>query len=498
MMATRTAVAESLALPPAKRLRLDRDLDLNIETDTNTTIDDDLYTAQSPISTADTVSSPATTTAATTPKTPRFPSDLKTLPCTWPGCPKTFNRPARLRDHLNSHTNSRPFVCPYDGCEKDYTVDKHLKQHIKATHTQERKHVCPREGCGKSFVTGTRLKRHQAVHEGAERFRCQDCGQSFRKKDTLAKHVRKEHQGLKGFPCAEKGCDAAFDTKASLRKHVEREHGTARFWCHECAKQSSPDGEPRGTGFTTELLLQNHLKQEHQDCMFCEFRSSKQGDLERHVEMHHSGKTVDDRRTEPCSYPDCDKWFTNRSNRNNHVRTVHEGQRFICGGITINIGGWSNDQGCGEHFTSKARLEDHVRYVHLRQDRPKVSVPAIVPEQERPGYLDTLVHGAVDAVYTCYVCTLPFNGPEEVDAHIATEHQSFDPDSFFQDGEALDAGLFGMDSQCPADNEQEVIFAADVDYGAANDAWAQDEENIFNLASDSPRRENGPIDPNLL
>ncbi len=83
---------------------------------------DDTYTnAPSPSSTGDAES---VVTTATTPRA-KFPSDLKTLACTWPGCPKTFNRPARLRDHLNSHTNSRPFKCPYPDCDKDYIEDKY-------------------------------------------------------------------------------------------------------------------------------------------------------------------------------------------------------------------------------------------------------------------------------------------------------------------------------------------------------------------------------------
>jgi hypothetical protein len=230
--------------------------------------------------------------------------------------------------------------------------------------------------------------------------------------------------------------------------------------------------------------------------MFCEFKSSKQGELERHVEMYHSGKTVDDRRTEPCPYPDCDKWFTNKSNRNNHVRTVHEGQRFICGSVPVDIGGWSNEQGCGEQFTAKARLEDHIRYVHLGRDRPKISVPAIVPEEERPGYLDALVRGAV-ADYTCYPCALTFDTPEAMDSHVATEHH-LDPDGFFQGSEVLDNSIFGIDGPWPEEDEQEHVFAAEMEDATANDEWAHDEVNMLLLARDSPAMHGGSIDPNLL
>lgn len=141
-MAKRSATEVVPGVPPLKKLQLE---EIHSGPDHILDDDDDFTTnPQTPGSEAP--SSP--TTGVTTPRT-KFPSDLKTLSCTWPGCSKTFNRPARLRDHLNSHTNSRPFKCPYADCDKDYTVDKHLKQHIKATHTNERRHVCQKEGCGR-------------------------------------------------------------------------------------------------------------------------------------------------------------------------------------------------------------------------------------------------------------------------------------------------------------------------------------------------------------
>lgn len=445
-------------------------------------------------------SSPATT-AATTPRA-KFPSDLKTLPCTWPGCPKTFNRPARLRDHLNSHTNSRPFACPYDGCDKDYTVDKHLKQHIKAVHTHERRHVCQREGCGKSFVTGTRLKRHQAVHEGAERFRCGACGQSFRKRDTLNKHVRKDHEGRKAFSCAEPGCQAEFETKASLNRHREREHGEAKYWCDECGPRPQPDGTVQRVGFTTELLLQAHVKQEHQNCMFCDFKSSRHCSLEQHIEMYHSGKTVQERKTWECTHDGCSKKFTSKSNRTNHIRTAHEGVRFVCGEFYISgpgFAGWSNAQGCGDKFSAKARLEDHVRYVHLGQERPKVSVPV----QAHPAnFLDDLSGIALmeKANVHCSSCDEVFTRYADLETHIERVHKE-PPESDLFNLNTLSTPVPSMfeeefASTWPHGAPQEEIFAAQMDYDPPDDGWAEDEANILLLARDSPGLESR-IDPNL-
>ncbi|CEJ81963.1 hypothetical protein VHEMI02059 [[Torrubiella] hemipterigena] len=468
--------------------------------------EDDNTTAQTPNSTNATAEPASPATVVTTPR-PKFPSDLKTLACTWPGCSKTFNRPARLRDHLNSHTNSRPFKCPYDDCDKDYIEDKHLKQHIKAVHTHERKHVCQREGCGKSFVTGTRLKRHQAVHEGADRFRCGDCGQSFRKRETLNKHILKDHKGLPPHQCSEPGCTEAFESKGALRRHEQRAHGEIKYWCGECGLQTMPDGTEKRTGFTTEQLLQAHLKQEHQNCMFCDFKSSKQGELVQHIDMHHSGKTLDDRKTVLCLYENCTKRFTKKSNLTAHIRIAHEGVRFICGQTVItgsNLEEWHNGLGCGDKFSSKVRLEDHIRYVHLGQARPKLAYGSTSSPADQDVTLDNLlgIGGSEMAQdISCPNCNYLFKRYHDLNKHLesgvcpgmfATDTQLIQDFTTLHDAEPA-PGL----KEWPSDLGQDEIFAAEMDYGPAQDDWLQDEASIMLLARKSPDDNEDQVDPAL-
>lgn len=238
-------------------------------------------------------------------------------------------------------------------------------------------------------MTATRLRRHAAVHEGAERYRCRGhgaCDQSFRKHQTLQRHVRTEHLGQAAYACPDDACPAGFDTAGALKRHVDREHGELRFWCDECGTQRGPGGEeeegddddtvPAGSvGFTTMALLQAHMRREHVNCMFCSVRCGSQAQLERHVETHHSGSTVSDRKTIACGWAGCPKTFTKRNNLAAHVRTAHEGFRFVCGEVdtfgTRDIADWNwLEEGCGEGFISKLKLEEHVRFVHLGRRRP--------------------------------------------------------------------------------------------------------------------------------
>ncbi|KAI8678810.1 hypothetical protein NCS55_00603400 [Fusarium keratoplasticum] len=499
-MSKRSAVEEAPGTPSAKKLHSDGSDDLYIDDP-----EDDVTTAHSPASMYEPDSPQTVNTAATTPRH-KFPSDLKTLACTWPGCPKTFNRPARLRDHLNSHTNSRPFKCQYEGCDKDYIEDKHLKQHIKAVHTLERKHVCPKEGCGKSFVTGTRLKRHQAVHEGEERFRCKDCGQSFRKKETLNKHVRKDHQGLPALQCPEEGCPRAFDSKATLKRHREREHGEAKFWCGECGLKKMPNGTEERVGFTTEVLLQAHIRQEHQNCLFCDFKSGTRWELEKHVEMYHSGQTVEDRKTIACPYAECKKKFTKKSNLNAHIRTAHEGFRFVCGEVDLSsagLQGWTNDQGCGDKFSTKVRLEDHIRYKHLGLERPKLSKPG--PSHQQVDLIDEL-SGATNQAerkIACPQCNEAFIRYHDLDVHVEACHGpplQADPAMFLSDNQfdsnSIPFGSFPGTPAWPGAMQEDYIFAAQMDYDTPHDEWPEDEANILLLARD-PQTQESLIDPAL-
>ncbi|KFY36169.1 hypothetical protein V494_05249 [Pseudogymnoascus sp. VKM F-4513 (FW-928)] len=316
-----------------------------------------------------------------TPQTPfsppqrKFPSELKTIKCTYEGCTKTFNRPVRLASHLRSHTNERPFACTYPDCDKAYIEEKHLKQHIKGSHTHERNHHCDWEGCTKSFLTATRLRRHQAAHGGHERFRCTEyppCTETFRKHQTLQRHIRSDHLKLTPFPCTfidpttNVQCTAGYDSAGALRKHEDRLHGALRFWCDVCTSE----GAPQPAGFPTNNQLAKHIRNEHANCIFCDLRCSSERELQRHIETFHAATSSTTARKQiPCTYPGCDKSFTKKYNLDVHVRTSHEGQRFICGQTdfskSVKLRTWDGSDACGKDFVSKVNLEDHIRTQHL-------------------------------------------------------------------------------------------------------------------------------------
>jgi len=324
--------------------------------------------------------------------TPRS-SAVKTIPCPYNGCQKTFNRNARLQEHVRSHTNTRIFRCPYPPCTREYLRDSHLKHHVKSAHSGVRDYSCTWEGCDKSFVTGTRLRRHLAAHEGREKYKCRGydgCNESFRKHETLKRHIATVHEQpqMMPYPCVElnaktgQQCTKAFETADKLRAHARSMHDRTKFSCSECLIQNARiQVEPEvhdGQGyveayFATFAELQAHMIEFHPPtCEHCSTAFKTQKELTRHFELQHG---IVDENAAPvqkfnCTHPGCGRSFTKKGNLNVHLKTVHEKRReFVCGETEISI---SEDiehdveiHGCGRDFTSKASLEEHVRTVHL-------------------------------------------------------------------------------------------------------------------------------------
>ncbi|KAK2744120.1 Strongly-conserved Zn-finger binding protein (TFIIIA) [Onygenales sp. PD_40] len=339
------------------------------------------------------------------PASSKYPSDRKTHLCPYEGCLKAFNRPARLAEHLRSHTNERIFSCTHEDCDKTFLRASHLNHHVKSAHTTIRDYVCDREGCGKTFVTGSRLRRHLAAHEGRDKYRCTEyppCNETFRKHSTLQKHIMTAHLNQKPFPCPHtdpvtgQQCTQAFDTAGHLRAHEGRLHGGARFACTECTPphNNTDTPAPAPAVFPTYALLQAHMKSIHPPtCAQCHQICSTSRELRRHLEITHGTVPIEERKVHPCHYPHCNRHFTKRGNLNVHIKTVHEGEkRFVCGETDLSgskkVEGWdmikhengtgTGTGGCGKRYGSKLALEEHVRTAHLGLQNAKAERRALL------------------------------------------------------------------------------------------------------------------------
>lgn len=48
-----------------------------------------------------------------------------------PVCHKVFRRPSSLQIHLVTHTGERMYVCPWEGCNRSFSVKSNMKRHYK-------------------------------------------------------------------------------------------------------------------------------------------------------------------------------------------------------------------------------------------------------------------------------------------------------------------------------------------------------------------------------
>lgn len=257
--------------------------------------------------------------------------------------------------------------------------------------------------------------------------------------------------------------------------------------------------------------------------MFCGASCKGREGLERHIESEHANRKLEEERKRVvCTWPGCAKSFTRTSNLNVHIRSAHEGARFVCGEFdlskTEDLETWSNSQGCGQAFNLKITLENHVRYVHLMRKRPEASKlarqPSSLQHQADPTMLEQLTGVGVNSRRTL-PCTFPgchlkFTYSGELEIHVQEEHQieqalldsvaeagaALGPTAAFQDVATAitEWDYAGEDFWIGADGGSEAFHAGNISVNIEEE-WLRDEAEMRRLIG--PDELNGLIDPSL-
>ena len=89
------------------------------------------------------------------------------LRCPVENCPAVYKTEESFHLHSLSHTNQKQrFDCDFDGCKYYSTCSNNLKNH-KLTHTDNRPYNCPYEACFKAYKRNGDLTKHlKKSHEG--------------------------------------------------------------------------------------------------------------------------------------------------------------------------------------------------------------------------------------------------------------------------------------------------------------------------------------------
>ncbi|XP_070997918.1 zinc finger protein ZFMSA12A-like [Oncorhynchus clarkii lewisi] len=151
-------------------------------------------------------------------------------------CGKSFVTNRRLKDHVRTHLNYRPFPCSY--CGKCFTQKGNLNVHIRI-HTGERPYMC--SVCGKTFQSAGNLQVHQRFHTGEKPYQCKECDKRFTKSSHLVVHMR-GHTGERPFTCNE--CGRSFIRKTCLKKHLLVHSGQKPYSRPRCPNNSKRSSQP--------------------------------------------------------------------------------------------------------------------------------------------------------------------------------------------------------------------------------------------------------------
>ena len=201
--------------------------------------------------------------------------------------------------------------------------------------------------CGKVFNDSTRIKRHLLSHSDKKPYKCNLCGWGFHQKTNMERHLASHTSEGEGHPCYH--CNSWFTTKSVLSLHLREAHGgraNVKPKVEEEAEQDlkpSPSPAPEkdqrvkaesdlaedcdmshltcnicGKTFVKKTNLKHHLMLHRGEkpwkCHICGWRFVQKCNLKKHIETHNTGM---------YKCPHCDIKFASKGAVNGHLSLAH-------------------------------------------------------------------------------------------------------------------------------------------------------------------------------
>lgn len=144
-------------------------------------------------------------------------------------CPKAFASEQKLSFHMACHRpDDQKKIHPCPECDKTFSTVDIVHVHVRTVHLGERPFVC--EECGKKCSTKGSLKEHKLSHSEERPFKCTECMKCFKDSTGLKRHSTTHNTA--SFECVL--CGRRLNTLRTLKNHMLVHSDEKRFKCQHC------------------------------------------------------------------------------------------------------------------------------------------------------------------------------------------------------------------------------------------------------------------------